>query len=68
MSFPEIFHSILEDWSHSVIPDITDVWDNYCPSFASYHRLAREGDWEHGSCLVPAVAGPPGFVPGSNLL
>lgn len=41
---------------------------SYMPSFASYHRLARESDWEHGSCPVPGAAGPPGFVPGSNLL
>lgn len=30
MSFPEIFQSILEDWSHSVMPGIIDVWDSYC--------------------------------------
>lgn len=30
MSFPEIFQSILEDWNHSVMPDITDVSDSYC--------------------------------------
>lgn len=40
---------------------------SYIPSFASYHRLARESDWEHGSCPVPDAAGPPGFLPGSKL-